>query len=84
MAPTMKDLDDAWKICATCRHLETVEQGREFPGIMDTEYLVFRCRKLGWKTREDYLMEPVSQDLDAEPFHCPHWEPWDSPGPSPG
>lgn len=75
---SVKKLDDAWKICALCRHLETVEQGREFPGIVDTEYLVFRCRRLGWKHREDYLMEPVREDLEpVDPAGCPYWEPWE-------
>ena len=73
-----RDVKDEWKICALCRHLETVEQGREFEGIADTEHRVFRCRVLNWTTREDYLMKPVPQKLEAsEPFHCPHWEPWD-------
>lgn len=71
--------DDDWKICALCRHLETVDEGREFEKIADTEYMVFRCRKLGWTTREDYLMKPVGESLEKpEPFHCPHWEPWDT------
>ena len=73
-----KKLDEAWKICALCRHLEKVEEGREFPGIVDTEFMVFRCSKLGWKRREDYLMEPVSEVLEPpEASHCPYWEPWD-------
>lgn len=74
----VKELDDSWRICALCRHLEAVEEGREFPGIVDTEYMVFRCRRLGWKQREDYLMEPVREDLEpADPVGCPYWEPWE-------
>jgi hypothetical protein len=79
MSPPVKKLDDSWKICALCRHLETVEEGREFPLIVDTDYLVFRCRRLGWKRREDYLMEPVPEDLEPpEVSVCPYWEPWDA------
>lgn len=79
MAGPMEPSDE-WKICALCRHLETIGQGREFERIADTEYLVFRCRKLGVTTREDYLMAPVSETLDRpERPVCPYWEPWDSP-----
>jgi hypothetical protein len=75
-------LDGGWKICALCRHLEVVEQGREFPRIADTEYLVFRCRVLGWTTREDYLMAPVEKEIqEPRPFDCPHWEMWSEPAP---
>lgn len=65
------------RICALCRNLEIVEQGREFEQIADTEYAVFRCRALGWTTREDYLMAPVQGDLgESKPFDCPLFEPW--------
>ncbi|MGI5844326.1 MAG: hypothetical protein ACOX9B_09150 [Candidatus Xenobium sp.] len=75
----MKKLEDSWKICALCRHLEILEEGEEFPGILDTRYLVFRCRNLGWRSREDYLMEPVSQDLELPAARvCPFWEPWEA------
>ncbi|MHB2017104.1 MAG: hypothetical protein ACYCW6_09185 [Candidatus Xenobia bacterium] len=68
-----------FRICATCRHLEVVEQGREFAAIADTEYTVFRCGKLGWTTREDYLMAPPSDNLpSSEAFDCPHWEEYPS------
>src|SRR5690606_25558803 len=63
-------MNDDWKICALCRNLETVESGREFEGIADTEYMVFRCKVLGWTTREDYLMKPAPAALEKpEPFH---------------
>ena len=67
-----------YRICALCRHLEVVEQGQEFPGILDTEYRVFRCRVFGWSTREDYLMGSDAQQSFAkqEPFDCPRWEGW--------
>ena len=71
----------AFRICATCRYLDLVEQGREFATIVDTEYAVFRCRKLGTTTREDYLMAPVPTELPAErPPICAHWEAF-APGP---
>ena len=64
-----------FRVCATCRHLEVHEQGREFPAIADTEFMVFHCRLLGWTTREDYLMAKVEHALPAAPTHeCPHWE----------
>lgn len=65
----------AFRICATCRNLEVVEHRREFESIADTEYIVFRCRVLGWTAREDYLMAPTVTEIPAEPeiFDCPHW-----------
>ena len=66
------------RICALCRNLEVVESGREFPTIADTEFMVFRCKVLGWTTREDYLMEsnPTAGLGSQEEFNCPHWEGW--------
>jgi hypothetical protein len=70
----------AFRICALCRHLEVVGQGHEFEGIADTAYLEFRCKLLGWKSREDYLMAPVSDDLPAvDKGNCPFWEPHERP-----
>lgn len=70
-----------FRICATCRHLEVLEQGREFASIVDTEYAVFRCARLGTVTREDYLMAPVPTELPAErPPACPFWEGHELPG----
>lgn len=70
-------MNDSWKICALCRNLEMVDQGREFEKIADTEYMVFRCRVLGWSTRENYLMDsdPAGNIGPVEPTTCPHWEP---------
>lgn len=70
-------MDHPWKICALCRNLEVVEQGREFDQIADTEYMVFRCRVLGWTTREDYLMDadPSASVGRSESADCPYWEP---------
>ena len=64
------------RICALCRHLEVVASGQEFPGIADTEFMVFRCRVFGWSTREDYLMESEAEKSFArqEAFDCPRWE----------
>lgn len=70
------------RICALCRHLEVVESGREFEGIADTEYMVFRCGVLGWTTREDYLMQSdpaASLGKPDDDFDCPHWEGWPRP-----
>jgi len=65
---------DAFRICATCRHLEVLEQGRAFPQIVDTEFMRFRCAVLGISGREDYLMAPVEETLPTDPpATCPHW-----------
>ncbi|MEW6283972.1 MAG: hypothetical protein AB1758_35495 [Candidatus Eremiobacterota bacterium] len=73
-----RKVEQGWRICALCRNLEVVEQGREFPQIADTEFMVFRCRVFGWTSREDYLMQPSPEAIDTEekPFDCPRWEPW--------
>jgi hypothetical protein len=63
------------RVCANCRNLEVVEEGREFEAIADTAYAVFHCHVLGAQTREDYLMTPVSSELPIErPRECPHWQ----------
>jgi hypothetical protein len=67
-----------FRICALCRNLELVEQGREFPQLADTEYAVFRCRIFGWSTRDDYMMESP-ESIQArfarqEEFDCERWE----------
>lgn len=58
-----------------------IESGREFPGIADTEFAVFRCGVFGWTTREDYLMdsEPAQSFAKQETFDCPRWEGCDPP-----
>lgn len=76
----MADMRDAFRICATCRHLEVLEQGRAFEMIVDTEFMRFRCGVLGTTGREDYLMAPVETELPAEaPRGCPHWAAHPSP-----
>lgn len=68
---------DPFRICATCRNLEVVDQGREFEQIADSEFIVFRCKVLGTCTRDDYLMAPVLEELPPDPGStCPFWEPW--------
>lgn len=69
------------KVCATCKYLELLEKGHEFPGLLDSEYLIFRCTLRDWTVREDYLMEPVIQETDgknARGTTCPFWEEWKS------
>lgn len=77
--PTPKvnvSLRKEFQICALCRHLTVVDSGREFEKIADTEYLTFRCQKLGWKSTDHYLMDsdPVARFQQQQPFDCPHWE----------
>ncbi|MCD6310766.1 MAG: hypothetical protein J7M18_08610 [Candidatus Eremiobacteraeota bacterium] len=66
------------RVCATCRHLEIGETGREFPAIIDSEYTVFRCKILKWETKEFYLMKSVGDIMEDAAYHeeCPYWEPW--------
>lgn len=68
---------DPFRICALCRHLEMMHEGEQFEGIADTAYAVFKCTKLGWSSRDDYLMdaEPVKRYQPSEPNDCPFWEP---------
>ncbi len=75
------DVDDVWKICATCRFLEVEEQEREIPELIDTEYAVFRCSKVRARQREYFLLEPVDKVIDTEEHRvCPYWEASDADG----
>ena len=67
------------KICATCKHLKPLEEGREFEKIIDTEYTIFTCEVLGWKTKEFYLMAPIGDIFASmrDYKECPYWEYWD-------
>lgn len=73
----MESRDDIWKVCAMCRHFDALEQGLAVEGMADTEYGVFRCRKLDVERREDYALAPADEDLEnPSPGKCPFWEPW--------
>ena len=67
-----------FRICALCRHFRVEEHKREFPQIADSAYLKYSCAKLGWSSREDYLMSSKpSEEYVSDPsehFDCPHWE----------
>ena len=69
---------DPFRICALCRHFQVLESEREFPQIADSAYVKYGCAKLGWESREDYLMtsDPTGeyQAKPNENFDCPHWE----------
>jgi len=69
---------DPFRICALCRHFRVDESKREFPQIADSAYLTYSCEKLGWTSREDYLMtSDASSEYQADPgqdFDCPYWE----------
>lgn len=66
------------KECANCRHFEMVKHGYEFENIMDTAYLISRCRKKGWQVKEYYLSEPgYTGNLSADDLlNCALWEEW--------
>ncbi len=65
------------KTCATCKHLNVLEQGREFELILDTEYTLFKCTILNWEKKEFYLMTPVPEELsDVDDRVCDYWEYW--------
>lgn len=64
-------------MCALCRFLDVVAQDEAIEGIMDTEYTVFHCTKLNILRYEEYLMAPVTENLeDTKSKACPYWEPW--------
>ncbi len=71
-------VDKAFRICALCKHFRVHESKREFPILADTAYITYGCEKLGWTSREDYLMESAPMASYApDPkgdFDCPHWE----------
>ncbi|MDQ7826287.1 MAG: hypothetical protein RDV48_26025 [Candidatus Eremiobacteraeota bacterium] len=64
------------KVCATCRHLKVLDQGREFEYIIDTEYTLFECEVYRTRTKEYYLMAPVPESIDEKPVTCEYWEEW--------
>lgn len=69
---------DPFRICALCRHFRVLESGKEFPQIADSAYLKYGCAKLGWESREDYLMDSKPEQgyipNPQEGFDCPYWE----------
>jgi len=65
------------KVCANCRYLKVIDKGYEFDSILDSEYIVFECTIRGWTIREDYLMEPYSEESvtkNSSSVFCPFWE----------
>ncbi|MBI2266546.1 MAG: hypothetical protein HYU64_15520 [Armatimonadetes bacterium] len=62
------------QICANCKHLKILDRGREFEGILDTEFIHFQCEVFGRQTKEYYLMAPVPTELPDKPFVCEFWE----------
>lgn len=74
------DSDQVWRICALCRHLEVIESGQDIPGLLDSEYNIYRCAKLNITSRENYLLLPVEPELSKpKPVVCPYWEAWQMP-----
>lgn len=65
------------KICATCKNLKVLEQGREFEKILDTEFTTFKCDIFNWKAKEFYLMAPLDNPMnDKTEKNCEFWEDW--------
>lgn len=68
----------------TCRHLEVVEQGEAVPGLGETAFVRFRCRKFGGEATE-YPWFPgeggARLEIPArEEQECPGWEEWTPEG----
>ena len=76
----MAEVPDNWKVCALCRHLESVVSGQSIEGLNNSEYTLFRCRKLDVYRCEEYLMVPAAEsteEMDAcagDKDVCPYWE----------
>ncbi len=65
-------------ICITCKYFIEEESGFEFENILDTEYAIFKCQKLGKKSRDDFLMAPIPDEIEIPKLDkCPYWEFWD-------
>ena len=65
-------------ICITCKYFIEEERGFEFENILDTEYAIFKCQKLGKKSRDDFLMAPIPDEIEIPKLDkCPYWEFWD-------
>lgn len=69
------------KSCANCRNFDLLEQGYDFPNILDTEYCVFRCKVADKQKKESFLMKTASvlvlQKEDPNKV-CPFWENWET------
>lgn len=72
--------DDSEKIvktCGNCKHFKMVKHGYEIKNILDTAYLISRCKVKGWKVKEYYLANVPSQPIVLTPEEeCPYWEEW--------
>ena len=69
---------NAIRECVNCRHFQMVEHGYEVENLLDTAYLVSRCRKKGWKVKEHYLMMPCKTEGFSykDIKECELWEEW--------
>ena len=69
---------DKWKVCALCRFLQVLDQGQEIEEVLDTEYNLFYCARLGEVRYESSLMVPADEDIadSGREARCPYWEPW--------
>lgn len=73
----MKNKIGTIKTCGNCKHFKIVKKGLEFKNILDTAYLISRCRIKGWETKEYYLRgvkQPLVLNDPGE--ECPFWEEW--------
>lgn len=77
----MAEVPDKWRVCALCRHLESVASDQDIEGVLDTEYTVFHCRKLDAYRCEQYLLTPPAESTEemeaGNKEACPYWEPWE-------
>lgn len=73
----MEKAKKAYEICATCKQLEIIEKGREFPMIIDTEYYIFKCSVLGWQKKESPLMTTFNGEIIDTKKECPYWKSWE-------
>lgn len=71
---------NSFRICALCKHFQVLEHQREFPYIVDSDYITYECAIVKDKKREDYLMDsdPMKsyQPHPEQGFDCPFWEPF--------
>lgn len=64
------------KTCGNCRHLKIVKSGYEIENLLDSAYLISKCKIKGWQTKEYYLYVSHPLEIKGQEEECEFWEEW--------
>lgn len=62
------------KTCANCKHFKIIKQGYEIKKLIDSAYLISRCKVKGWEIKEYYLAPDSLKSEIKKPKECELWE----------